>query len=174
MRLDEIDSTILSKAVLSSRIKYDLYHISHGKIEPGIWKPQISKSQIVDNVPKISVAPTITNCYWAVYSKYAKEFEEKHKSYLTFYVYQPIFSGNEKVLLPNALTSMKLAPAAHVTHEHWIINSTMMKLLYKIKIFNTNMSPELTYRPFGKGQMTFLSPLEVSFKVIDDYTTTEN
>jgi hypothetical protein len=166
----------ISYAVLAVEIKIPLYHISLTNVLQGIWKP---KDPIGGNdsnngtftekiLPRISVGPTIEDCFRAIYPNVSKNFEEEKLPYIDFHVYQPIFNGMERILLPSTLTDFQLVHDAHVTHEHCILDPVYMRHVSIVRINNTNKSPDMNYNPFGDIQNPerFLAPLQVPYQTL--------
>lgn len=129
--------------VLGSSIEYPLFHLSFNKDLEGVWKPrepdgyntQPTKKLTDEEIklsepsyPRISTSPTLPQCFQAVYSNVKHYFEKEGYPYLEFFVYTPVFKGEERILLPKTLTMLDLTLDAHVTQEHVILDDVFMKL----------------------------------------------
>lgn len=169
--------------ILSKDIKFKLFHLSFNGNIAGMWDPKLpdglygEKGDLSEpDVPRISVSPTLKQCFQAIYPNISKYFEKENYPYLIFYVYVPLFTGNEKVWTPEILKMDKLVHDAHITGEHAILNSVEMVLYQKIKIKNTKNSKDLMYRPFDDNKYTsrFLSPADVNIEVIETFHIKQN
>lgn len=97
-----------------------LYHISFKSDLEGIWKPRNPINEGIDtepDLPRISCAPTIEQCFQAIYPNISNLFEEKNFPYMEFYVYSPVLDGSERVLYSDQLTNNHIVPDAHMTDE---------------------------------------------------------
>lgn len=153
-------SPAYSKPILSCNIHIPLYHISFDGMLTGLWQPRNPDgftdrdSQYAEpDLPRISVAPTIRQCFQAIYPNVSQYFEEEHYPNLEFDVYQPRFIGHERVLPPNYLTSHRMVHDAHMTDEYCILDPTFMQLVGKVMIPNTQMGPFLDYHPFDNPNL---------------------
>lgn len=145
-----------------------LFHISFDGGLEGIWKPTIpagselgKKTELSEpDVPRISCSPTIEQCFQAIYPNVSKYFEEEKYPHMDFFVYSPVLKGTEKIWTPEYLTEFKLIHDAHVTQEHCILVPTFMKLIKKVRIMNTKLSPDFLYYPFNDNtqQRKYLAP----------------
>lgn len=96
--------------ILSKDIKFKLFHLSFNGNIAGMWDPKLpdglygEKGDLSEpDVPRISVSPTLKQCFQAIYPNISKYFEKENYPYLIFYVYVPLFTGNEKVWTPEIL-----------------------------------------------------------------------
>lgn len=161
---------------LSQNIKsITLLHISfNGNLE-GTWNPKIPDgddsipSQYPEpSIPRISCAPTILQCFQAIYPNISKYFEIDNYPYMEFYVYTPILTGNERIFTPKELTNRNLVHDAHVTNEYCILDPVYMQLINHIKIFNTNKNEIQYYQPFNnksKSKIVF-APKTIKWEYI--------
>lgn len=146
----------------------NLYHISFkNHTHQGIWRPgnpdgfdvtQESAPGVVGdaafpypepNLPRISVSPTIDQCFRGVFPNVSQYFEEKNYPYMEYSVFQPRFKGTERLILPSELTAKRIVWDACVTDEHCILDNVQMVYAGKVRIFNTNASPTMFIHPFG-------------------------
>ena len=86
-----------------------LFHISFKGDLEGLWIPRNPdgleptddgyKSEAYPEplLPRISCAPTIIQCFQAIYANVKHYFDDKKYPYMEFYVYSPVLKGNEKI-----------------------------------------------------------------------------
>jgi hypothetical protein len=153
----------------------NLQHISFNKNLEGLWKPQVPAEYIENktylsepDTPRISLSPSIEGCFKAIYPNVSKYFEIENYPYMEFYVYTPLLTGKERIWPPSYLTTNRLVHDAHETNEHCILTPVYMKLIKKIRIFNTNKSPDLFYHPFNDKNipLKYLCPKVIIIKII--------
>lgn len=159
--------------------KKPLYHLSFKKDLEGFWNPKNPDGIASENtddlkepdLPRISVSPTIKQCFQAIYPNVSRFFKEENYPHMDFYVYSPVLKGDERILTPVELTKKKMVHDAHMTDEYYILDRVWMSLIEKIRIFNTNKSSDLFYRPFGdkKQEERFLAPMDVRFQVLKTF-----
>lgn len=166
----------------------DLYHISFkNHTFQGMWHPdnpagfeeeQESAPGVVGDqsfpypepsLPRISVGPTIDQCFRGVFPNVAKLFEEKNYPYMEYNVFQPKFKGTERLILPKELTSQRIVWDACVTEEHCILDSVWMQHTGKVRIFNTNASPTMFIHPFGdpKNPVESVGPAVIRYEWVN-------
>lgn len=137
-------------------------------------KKPLEESQYSEpNMSRISCSPTIKQCFWALYPKYSHRFEVLNKQSIDFFVYFPIITDHTEILSPEYLTENRYVHDAYLTNEHWITNIVYMKLLSKIRIFNTNSSEFIRYYPFNDRDrhLRDFAPEEVNFKILKLFST---
>jgi hypothetical protein len=165
-----------SKPMLSCQIHIPLYHISFDGTLNGSWQPRNPDgfsdrdSQFSEpDMPRISVAPTIPQCFQAIYPNVSQFFEEENYPNIEFYVYEPRFIGYERVLPPKYLTNQRMVHDAHMTDEYCILDPTFMQLVGKVMIQNTQMGPFLQYNPFNNvdNKKEFFAPSIIDFAWIN-------
>lgn len=158
------------------------YHISFQDNLEGIWYPTTPKgsntSEKTDfsepDIPRISVAPSIENCFRAIYPNISENFEINKLPYMDFFVYHPLEIIKKKTLNWEELTKRKYVHDAHVTKETWIIEPVKMILISKIRIFNTDKpNNELFYRPFDdeKQKSLYHSPKNIDIRILKQYNS---
>jgi len=147
-----------------------LRHISFNGTLEGIWDPEFNQKPDENhpeepvasedawpypepNLARISTAMTLEGCFRGVYPNVHQYFTEKHFPYMQFHVYQPIFEGNERVVLPQTLIDERLVWDAHVVGEYLILDKVFMKHLGTIQVKNTERSPKLWTHPFGDKKL---------------------
>lgn len=155
-------------------LMHKLYHLSFQPKLSGVWFPQLpvgtnTACQYPEpDIPRISLSPSIEDCFRAIYPNVSKYFEEKLYPSMDFYVYEPILTGNEIILTPDMLTDKGHVHDAHMTREHCIINPTYLKCSGQVRIFNTNDSPNIYYRPFNKwNKPRYLAPAIINWVKCD-------
>lgn len=160
------------KPMLSCQVHIPLYHISFDGSLNGQWTPRNpdgftdrSSALSEPDLPRISVAPTIPQCFQAIYPNINQYFEEQKYPHLDFYVYQPRFIGNERVLPPKYLTTHRYVHDAHLTDEYCILDPTFMQMVGRVRIPNTEAGPFLDYHPFDKAEnpVQFFAPQNIVF-----------
>jgi len=165
----------------------DLFHVSFkSKSWQGIWTPgnpagseevEESAPGVVGdqsfpypepNLPRVSVGPSIEGCFRGVFPNVAQYFEKKNYPWAQFSVFQPQFTGRERVVLPGELTAKRFVWDACVTEEHCILDPVFMKFIGIIKVFNTNKSPTMFIHPFGDPKLPVESvgPANIKFEWI--------
>jgi hypothetical protein len=157
-----------------------LRHISfNGKLE-GVWDPEFNQKpdenppeESTDegepwpypepNLARISVAPTLEGCFRGVYPNVWKLFEGRKQPYMQFSVYQPIFEGDERVVLPQTLIDERLVWDAAAVGEYLILDKVYMKHVGVIHVLNTESSPSLKIHPFNdkKLPLTTAGPRDI-------------
>lgn len=155
----------------------ELYHISLMKRPSGIWTPRAPTgggSQVTKYTEpptsRISVSPTIPECFQAIYPNVSHLFEVQNKPYLDFYVYSAELSTDVVVVNPSELNAGRLVHDAHITREHWITTPCKMILRWRVRIMNTNKSPDLNYRPYNDKheKLRYLAPKNIAYTVIKE------
>ena len=155
-----------------------LFHISfNGKLE-GVWDPEFNQKPDENHpdepvppgeewypepsIGRISVAPTIEGCFRGVWANLSKLWYPE----LNFFVYSPVFKGEERVVTPETLVNDRLVWDAHITQEYLILDEVKMKLVGEIEVVNRRMGPYLMIHPFGdkKEPETRLGPEHVQWK----------
>lgn len=169
------------RAVKSKPGFRDLYHISFkNSTYQGMWSPNNpdgfdeSKEVVGDtsfpypepNLPRISVSPTIEQCFRGVFPNVAHYFEEKNYPYMDYNVFRPRFTGRESIILPEELTKQRMVWDACVTDETCILDSVYMQWCGQVRIFNTNASPTMFIHPFGDpaNKLESVGPATIRYK----------
>lgn len=146
----------LSNIQYGTQIEYSLYHISFRDNLEGVWIPRnpdgLTEDLSEPDLPRISVSPSIVQCFQAIYPNVSKYFEVDDYPHMDFHVYQPHFVGNERVLTPSFLTQNHMVHDAFLTEEHCILDPTFMTHIGSVRIQNTNGNQFLTYHPFDDPQ----------------------
>lgn len=165
--------------VRSSLLDLQLYHISFKGDLAGIWTPGTQAGSDTPGEAEdsswaypeppmvaISVSPTVSDCFIGVFPNVARFFQKDNLPHMNFFVYQPVFKGNERVVKPEVLTKDKWVWDAHVTHEHRILDSVEMVCVGEIEVFNTNKSATRSTHPFNdpKNPEENVGPSNVHFK----------
>jgi len=135
----------------------DLYHISFNHDLEGMWTPVEPDGDYTEEnvdlvtetvVAKISVSPTIEQCFQAIYANVKHLFGGRGRSKMTFAVYKPRFTGRERIILPKAFTEQRAIHDAHITEEHGIIDPTYMEYVGRVEIEVPKSSDKLYYYAF--------------------------
>lgn len=142
----------------------NLIHISFDYTLEGEWSPKVPAS--LDNgmrsiysepeVPRICLAPSFKECFWAVYPNISNLFEHQHLPHMDFYVYAPVQLLDVTVVKPTTLTEQRLVLDAHVTNEHWVLSNINMKLIRKVRVYNPGPCRFVSFRPFNDLTMNRL------------------
>lgn len=139
----------------------NLIHISFDPTLAGLWVPKLPVS--LDNgeksiysepdVPRICLAPSVKECFWAIYPNISNLFEHQNLPHMDFYVYAPEPESDVMVVTPETLTQQRLVLDAHVTNEHWVLCDITMRLIKKIRIYNPGQCSFVSFRPFNDPAM---------------------
>lgn len=158
----DIPSMKASKLILPQ-----LFHISFRGGLQGLWAPRLPEGtpddgkpqeEIPDeekfpypepSVPRISLSPTIEGCFTGAFPNVAQLFERDKLPHMNFYVYSPIFKGDERVVPPAVLTSKRIVWDAVATLEYCVLDKVEMRLIGEVEIFNTNREKTRFIHPFG-------------------------
>lgn len=153
---------IASRHYIGTNRLPELYHISFHKTKATEWKPVLpAGTELVPDgsedvgepaVPRLSVSPSLEQCFRAVWPNIDKYFKEKKYPHLDFHIYQPEFTGNELVVGPKSLTSERWVWDAHITGEHWILSPVKMNYVGQCRVFNTLSSGLMMTRVFNDNK----------------------
>lgn len=164
-------------------INKKLYHLSFNASLEGVWTPKNpdgllpEDSEYVESVypepstPRISCAPTIIQCFQAIYPNVKSLFDVNNYPHLDFYVYSPVFKGGEKVMTPDELCKKRMVHDAYVTGEHCIFSPVKMDLVGKVRINRISNVVRIYYRPFNDPKLKKDSwiPGGFTFSVLNRY-----
>jgi hypothetical protein len=148
---------LIRLAIRVNRNLPDLYHISFNHDLEGMWTPVEPDGDYTEEnvdlvtetvIAKISVSPTIEQCFQAIYANVKHLFGGRGRSKMTFAVYKPRFTGRERIILPKAFTEQRAIHDAHITEEHGIIDPTYMEYLGRVEIEVPKSSDKLYYYAF--------------------------
>lgn len=175
--MSKVPRSIQSKLVVSAD---KLRHISFNAKLEGIWDPEFNQKEDETppepveeevepwpypepNLARISVAMTLEGCFRGVYPNVWRLFEGRKQPYLQFSVYQPIFEGHERVVLPQTLIDERLVWDAAAVGEYLILDEVYMKHVGIIHVLNTESSPSLKIHPFNdkKLPLTTAGPRDI-------------
>ena len=156
------------------------FHISFRDDLEGIWRPMTpagsdigKKTKLSEpDIPRISVAPSIEDCFRAIYPNVSKYFETEKYPWMEFFVYSPLYMEKKRTLNWEDLIEKNYVHDAHVTKESWILDPVKMILVMKVKIMNTERkNNELLYRPFNdkNQELRYHSPKEIDVKILKKY-----
>lgn len=156
-----------------------LYHISFNSKLEGTWIPKnpdgepggIYVKYPEPDLPRISVAPTIRNCFMGIYPNISALFEKQNVPYVDFTVYNPIFKGSERIISPDELSKYRMVVDAHVTQEWCILDKVYMQNIGLVRVNNTysDDAPFVKYTPFGDHtlpEVIELAPEEFDAKLL--------
>ena len=158
-----------------------LFHISFRDDLEGKWTPQKPEGEYDEkyytsehpepDIPRISTSPTIKQCFQAIHANVKHYFEKENYPHMDFHVYTPKLTGKERILTPKELTDKRFVHDAHMTDEHSILDPVHMQLHSKIRIYNTNRSKMLNYKPFGDENTKErpFAPAQIRFKTLKKY-----
>lgn len=160
-----------------NEITVPLYHISFHDDREGIWVPKIPDSPFDTPknpnssfgempIPRICVAPSIEQCFWAIYPNISHYFEEENYDAMCFTVYRPILNASIGVVDTAALTQQELVHDAHVTGEHWLLGDTFMEAIDQIRIKNTAAGEFVRFQPYNGERAGWwdLAPKHVDYQ----------
>lgn len=143
---------------MKKQLPSELYHLSFKPTLNGRWKPRqphgtnqdvsVKTKLTYEDLPaRISVSPSIEQCFWAIYPNISRFFEEKRYPYIIMYVYRPRITYRTRILENRQVR--RHVHDAHVTGEICILSSVVMEKIAKIKIYNPVKNPEVKYRMFA-------------------------
>lgn len=158
----------------SESIPYNLYHLSLNPNLSGIWYPKQPDGHYTNDsnlfyetpIAKISLSPSISQCYQAIYANIKLLYNEKN-DVITFNVYKPVFKGNELVILPKTFTEQEMIHDAHITEEHGVITPLNMVLLGKAAIKCPSSCDKMYYNAFNKDSKYKYGWLPSPVNIID-------
>lgn len=177
-----------NKHTVSPREVGELYHLSFAGTKAGWWEPLAPAGTELATgeegefgeppVARVSMSPTLEQCFRAVYPNIDFYFKENKYPYLDIYAYRPRFKGNERIVLPETLTKERWVWDAHVTKEHWILGRVKMELVGRYRFYNTEDGTwGFATRPFDdpKEDMTsYVGPTVVKFEALNQSPTLES
>lgn len=153
-----------------------LYHLSFRDNLEGYWEPRcpVVVGDISDyettllsepSDKRISVSPSIEQCFQAIYPNVSKYFTKKNYPYMIMSVYSPEKVG--KHYSPEILTNNKYVWDAFYTEEHWLLEPTYMLFKYKVKIWNTDKSGSLLIYPYNDNgyDKVEIAPATVEYEI---------
>lgn len=173
------------KTIKAKPGRADLFHISFkDKAFRGMWKadnpagfeePQEGTQGVVGDtswpypepsLPRISVGPTIEQCFRGVFPNVADFFQKKNYPYMQFSVFSPKFVGTERIITPEELSKQRMVWDACVSEEHCILDDTWMEYVGNVIVYNTNKSPTMFIHPFGDKKLGLESvgPANIKWK----------
>lgn len=156
----------------------ELIHLSFNGDLEGVWEPRHPDGSDPDGTTggkypeftekRISVSSSIEGAFIGIYPNIAHLFEVKKYPHMDFVVYGPVIKKTTRVLSPKDLTDKRLVWDAHATGEHAILDPVFMKLLYHVRVFNTNKSPTRYTHPFDDKKLPqeSIGPADIKWKWI--------
>jgi hypothetical protein len=153
-----------------------LMHLSfRGDLE-GVWRPRnphgdghsVGGQHSEPDLPRVSLAPTVEDCFRAIYPNVAHYFEHHKYPHMDFHVYRPVFQGSETVVTPQELTRSRMVHDAHMTSEYCVLSRLRMRHAGRVRVFSTNCSPFLSHHPFADRLRDSISfaPRDVRWKAL--------
>jgi len=154
-----------------------LYHISFNGKLAGVWDPEFNQKPDENhagneewypepNLGRISVSDSIRGCFLGVFPNVVKFFKENKYPHMNFFVYSPVFKGDERVVTPGMLTENRMVWDAHVSQEYLILDEVQMKLVGEVEVKNTTKSKIAWSHPFNdpKEPLAEVGPEDVHFR----------
>jgi hypothetical protein len=136
-----------------------LYHLSFNPKLEGRWSPQLPDGdglEVTDptlhqepDTARISLSPTVDQCFQAIYANVKHLFDDAPDKTLTFNVYQPVFTGKERIVTPDTLSRHRLIHDAHITEEHCVLDPLKMVWTGTATIKAPRLRDVVMYRAFG-------------------------
>lgn len=181
--------TISTKDTVKSKsLKIELFHLSFSNKLNGIWEPRNPDGMSAEPgragdfpepiIPRISVSPSIEQCFRAIYPNISSFFEKKKYPHIDMYLYQPKFKGNEDVILPSTITKNKWVWDAHVTEEHWILDKVEMEVIGHYRFYYPdNNDKGLHIKPFDDkkfSETVYVGPSKIRFTRLDKNISLEH
>lgn len=177
-----------AKFTVKSKYVGELFHLSFSDIKAGVWSP-ITPAGTEDvnpddvefgepPVPRISLSPTLEQCFRAIYPNIDFHFKDKRYPHMDIYAYRPRFKGSERMVLPETLTQERWVWDAHVTDEHWVLDKVAMELVGRYRFFNTEDGTHgYATRPFNDPKEppnSYVGPTKVEFVALKDAPALES
>ena len=181
-------SDVPAKFTVKSKNVGGLFHLSFSGTKAGVWSP-ITPAGTEDvnpddvefgepPVPRISLSPTLEQCFRAIYPNIDFYFKDKRYPHVDIYAYRPRFKGGERIVLPETLTQERWVWDAHVTDEHWVLDKVEMELVGRYRFFNTEDNTHgYATRPFddpNEPPNSYVGPNKVEFIPLKDSPALEN
>lgn len=157
-----------------------LYHLSFNGNLPSYLKPrQPHGSEQNDTThfthedlpPRVSFAPTIEQCWYAIYPNVSAFFEKYNYPYMDMYVYAYAPSHGKEYSIGEEILKSKIHDW-HMTNEVCFLETVGIVKVGKIRIFsNEPIVDAITYQPFNdpKQPKRFLAP-KMIYYVLETYT----
>ena len=179
---------IPAKHTVKARAVGELFHLSFSGTKTGTWFPitpagteDVNPDDVAFGeppVPRISLSPTLEQCFRAVYPNIDFYFKDKRYPHVDIYAYRPRFKGGERIVLPETLTQERWVWDAHVTDEHWVLDKVEMELVGRYRFFNTEDNTHgYATRPFddpNEPPNSYVGPNKVEFIPLKDSPALEN
>ena len=165
------------KHIVAAKEVGELYHLSFAGTKAGVWSPMTpAGTELVEEqdeefgeppIPRISFSPTLEQCFRAIYPNIDFYFKDKKYPHLDIYAYRPRFTGRERLVLPETLTTERWVWDAHVTKEHWLLDKVRMELVGRYRFYNTEDGTRgFATRPFNdpmEDLSSYVGPTVVEF-----------
>lgn len=112
--------------------------------------PTPSDSMFAENLPpRISFAPSVTECWRAIWPNIYRYFSKYKYPHMDMYVYI-LEKGNESNMLrPEQLTKDMKLWDAHFTNEYCFLTKVRVKKIAKIRIYNTHGKHAKKIHPYN-------------------------
>lgn len=124
-------------------------------------------SSTYENLPdRVSFAPSIEQCFWAIYPNISHLFEEEKYPHMDFYLYRGIPNSRTKYIDNKEVLAN--VHDAHVTGEICVTTPIKIERIKHVRIFNCTGNKEIKYRMFNdpKNPLIFLSH-EIEYEYIE-------
>lgn len=151
-----------------------LFHLSFDPNLPNYLKPRqpngseqndVSHFTHEDLPPRVSFAPSIEQCWYAIYANVSKYFEKHDYPYMDMYVYAYSSPHGKEYKMREELLKTKIHDW-HITEEVCFLDTVGIIKLGKIRIFNEEPNIEaVMYKPFNDRTQPsrFLAPKMVYY-----------
>lgn len=119
------------------------------------------------NTPRVCFAPTVLQCFQAIYPNVCDFFEKRNYPHMDFYVYSVVPGQDIGLITNREIVEKRWVHDAHITGECWATKPVTVGLVEKVRIANTNKIESLIYHPFDdpKEPARTLAPIAAEFTV---------
>lgn len=132
----------------------ELYHISKSNMDGQVIRPTVPDNILTktgtenSSIPRISFSDSIDTALLAIGRNKLREGPK------VLFVHEPQDYNKIKIVKPETLVRKGYVPDADQTKEYWVLNSTRLRMLYRIKLIGeTNKCIEIR---FGKDKNDYI------------------
>lgn len=155
--------------------KVKMLHLSFKGDLPLTLRPQLPAGTELNQAglypepdqPRVSFAPTVLQCFQAIYPNVSHFFEIRKFPYMDFFLYEAADDTNIGVVTNAELVSRRYVWDAHVTGEMWATKPVRVNKVGKVRVYNTNKCPMLETHPFNDIDLPLqgVGPKDIDLKI---------